>query len=540
MLRNLLAGDKPAAVKSESQLIARKVESIPDRWIRDAIRASMEKSATAADASSTSSTGSGAMLANLLKGSGQQGAEKEMKMREWVRLSGNANTRRTYESGNRGFTRYLVEENITFDRLRPCDIADYLRLRYEAGAAASTIAGDRAAIGDGLKNTVAKGMHLDALVKSTLKICMQNAAQSKPKQHVSVELMRALVQLLDAKAEGDWLDHRNVALLLTMMLGMLRESEAVEIRMEDVQVKYIEAAAASSGAGVADSVSLRIRGSKTDQAKKGASVMLAANNDEPSMCPVRRLERYIQARIQAGVVSEYLFSKKDGLAMARSTPCGIVQRMVEQANQAAIREEGIDEKWGSPELYGSHSLRRGGVTAARASGVEMLEIQRHGRWSSMAVWGYVGPTHSQRRQVTANVFGSGVAKKSLSAPNTPVKPTPPQRSPRLSAVKPKRKHVELDEEDVTDAVKEEERVEDYLFMEQMQQGYGNKSVDEAEEKEAPKSRVKGEKNWKPSAKRPKTSAESLTEAETNEAATGGTTPKRGAAKKANEKMHRQR
>ena len=418
MLRNLLAGvigDK-STVKSESQLIARKVESIPDRWIRDAIRASMEKSATAAAASSTTSTGSGAMLANILKGAGQQGAEKDMKMREWVRLSGNANTRRTYESGNRGFTRYLVEENISVDRLRPCDIADYLRLRYEAGAAASTIAGDRAAIGDGLKNSAAAGMHLDALVKSTLKICMQNAAQSKPKQHVSAELMRTLVQLLDAKAEADWLDHRNVALLLTMMLGMLRESEAVEIRMEDVQVKYIEAAAAaSSGPGVADSVSLRIRGSKTDQAKKGASVMLAANHDDPSMCPVRRLERYIQARIQAGVVSEYLFSKKDGLAMARSTPCGIVQRMVEQANQAAMREEGIEEKWGSPELYGSHSLRRGGVTAARASGVEMLEIQRHGRWRSMAVWGYVGPTNAQRRQVTATIFGSGANKQSMSA-----------------------------------------------------------------------------------------------------------------------------
>ena len=100
-----------------------------------------------------------------------------------------------------------------------------------------------------------------------------------------------------------------MALLLTMMLGMLRESEAVEIKMEDVLVKFIEQAAAATGGGTAESVSILIRGSKTDQAKKGASVMLAANTSEPTMCPVRRLEQYIQARTRAGIASAYLFTK---------------------------------------------------------------------------------------------------------------------------------------------------------------------------------------------------------------------------------------
>lgn len=263
--------------------------------------------------------------------------------------------------------------------------------------------------------------------------------------------------------------------------------------------------------------------------------MLAANNDDPSMCPVRRLERYIQARIQAGVVSEYLFSKKDGIAMARSTPCGIVQRMVEQANQAAMREEGIEEKWGSPELYGSHSLRRGGVTSARASGVEMLEIQRHGRWRSMAVWGYVGPTDAQRMLVTANIFGPGPNKQSVSAPNTPVKLPRPQRSP----AKLKRKHAESDEEDVPDTVKEEERLIDELHMASWQQGYGDKRAGEAEEKEETRSQVKTKKNRKSIAKKAKVAAESLTEAEANDTTTVVTNPKRGAAKRATEKMHGQ-
>ena len=359
-------------------------------------------------------------------------------MQEWVRLNGNANTRRTYESGFRGFTLYLEEEKVTMDRLRPCDIADYLRLRFEeGGVAASTIAGDRAAIGDGLKNSEAKGMHLHPLVKAAMKICMNRAAQSKPKQHVSAELMRALVQQLDAKAGANWMDHRNVALLLTMMLGMLRESEAVEIRMEDVQVKYAEQAAAAAGTEAAQSVSMLIRGSKTDQAKKGASVMLAANPSDPSMCPVRRLEQYIQSRTRAGIATEFLFPKQDGGGMAKSTPCGVVQRLVEEANQFAMRVEGIEEKWGAPDVYGSHSLRRGGVTEARASGVEMLEIQRHGRWKSTAVWGYVGPTDAQRRQVTENIFNTTAGKKTVSAPATPVKPTKSPRKPKVQLQAPR-------------------------------------------------------------------------------------------------------
>jgi site-specific recombinase XerD len=492
-----------------------RVKAIPERNQRETIWTSMAKT-------TNPSTGSGAMLAKLLGTGKMQGAEKEMKMKEWVRLSGNVNTRRTYDSGFRGFTRYMDEESMSIAQLRPCDIADYLRLRAEEGnVAASTIAGDRAAIGDGLKNTVAKGMHLDPLVKATMKICMNGAAQSKPKQHVSAELMQTLVERLHATVNADWMEQRNVALVLTMMLGMLRESEAVEIRMEDVKVKFSEQAAAAAGDGAAESVSLLIRGSKTDQAKKGVSVMLSANNTDTMMCPVRILSRYVKARTTAGVVTEYLFAKNNGDAMAKSTPCGIIQRLVKEANQTAMRDEGIEEKWGSPELYGSHSLRRGGVTAARASGVEMLEIQRHGRWRSMTVWGYVGPTDAQQKQVTANIFGRGAHKNSMSAPSTPVKPPKSPRKPRASPLKPKRKREGKEEgedegePEVEAAEREAERVDEAIFMESMQQGYDD------EDKEKPRKKARNTK-WKVE----KAAATNAAEAP----------PRREAAREAKEKM----
>ena len=82
-----------------------------------------------------------------------------MRMQEWVRANTNGNTKRTYDSGFSGFQRYLLDEGVSPDKLQPADIADYLRIRLKSGVAASTLAGDRAAIGNGLKYTNQKGMH---------------------------------------------------------------------------------------------------------------------------------------------------------------------------------------------------------------------------------------------------------------------------------------------------------------------------------------------------------------------------------------------
>jgi hypothetical protein len=372
-----------------------------------------------------------------------------------VKQNANQNTRRRYESGWNAFQKYLADEGIEKNTIRACDIADYLRQRMEVdGVAAATLAGDRVAIGDALKFTPLAGLHLDPIVSDTLKVCMNRAAQSKPKQHVSAELMMAIASMQNEQ-NMDWIALRNYAMMLLMMVGMLRESEAVELTLEDVRCNASEAqssataAAAYSGSaawlqsqqtsvslyaaahyplGSLSSLDLLIRQSKTDQAKKGHVVPLSANREQPLLCPVRALQRYVSARVKAGVFSNRLFCKKDGAAMASTTPCGIVQAMVRTANEQAERLEGVTEKWGPPAAYGSHSMRRGGVTEARRSGVSMLDIKQHGRWGSNAVFGYVGPTKDQQLAVTKNIFGAaaaGAGTSTRSAPNTPVKPKEP-------------------------------------------------------------------------------------------------------------------
>ena len=135
--------------------------------------------------------------------------------------------------------------------------------------------------------------------------------------------------------------------------------------------------------------------------------MLSSNPSAPHMCPVQRLQRYMSRRREAGIVSEWMFPKADGTPLSSNTPCSVVQQQVAAVNAEAYLRSGVEDKWGPADSYGSHSLRRGGVTEARKSGVDMLEIQRHGRWTSAAVWGYVGPTEQQQLAVTKELFRSG-------------------------------------------------------------------------------------------------------------------------------------
>lgn len=305
----------------------------------------MEPSVKAEAVKRVSESSESSVSGSTAVSSDKGGAESKLeRMQQWVRNNRNHNTHRTYESGWKGFKSYLDEEGTSEKKVTVADIVDYLRKRFEEDrVAAATLAGDRAAIGDhfGFEPGMS-GLHIDPLVAETLRIAMNGAAQSVPKQHVSAELMRELAAIHDADPRSDWRGARNLAMLLTMMGGM-RQSEAVELRVDDVRLELEDEAAGAPAAGAGplsleaveaarvNSVTLHIRSSKTDQAGKGATVLLRSNSDEPALCPVRRLQAYLCARLAAGIASDFLFAKDDGSALARSTPCGIVQRLVSAA-----------------------------------------------------------------------------------------------------------------------------------------------------------------------------------------------------------------
>ena len=56
------------------------------------------------------------------------------------------------------------------------------------------------------------------------------------------------------------------------------------------------------------------------------------------------------------------------------------------------------------DKYGSHSLRKGGATAAAAAKVRTHVIKRHGRWLSDAVYIYIVDPVGERLEVSKAVL----------------------------------------------------------------------------------------------------------------------------------------
>jgi hypothetical protein len=325
----------------------------------------------------------------------------------------------------------MQREGVNGDCITSADVADYLRERVEEQfVAASTVHGDRAAIASHLKHTPQAAVMNSTLITDMMNILRHHATPSKPKLHVSTELMKSWIQFHDErvasnlqyemnlplrmpsaasmpqppppwriKASFAWKQERDIFMMLIMMMAMLRESEATALRLENVEIKE----------EVVNGIPRRVMHiyidqSKTDQNGIGAVVMLSENKDDPALCPLERFKKYRAASAKVEWLSIYLFPKTGGAMMASTTPCGIVQLAVDAANKRAKSGGFGDERWGHMMSYGSHSLRRGGVTAARSNGVSMLAIQQHGRWKSLTVFDYVGQNIGEQLEVTAGIL----------------------------------------------------------------------------------------------------------------------------------------
>jgi hypothetical protein len=347
---------------------------------------------------------SAAAAASNAAASASSASSKQDRMREYITANRNPGTAKSYASGWAGFALYLGAAGLSDSSFDAADVADYLRMRVDdMGVKYSTLGNDRAAISDRVKHGPLAGITNSQLVVDMMHVLKTRAEPSQPKQHVSAELMRELIDLHEEAMSGptvqgqgpSWLKERNIFLLLAMMMGMLRESEAVAVQLKDCHVRPVMVKSVQRRA-----LGIAILRSKTDQEGKGQIVLLVEDVQNPRCCPVKRYEKYMEARGLSGVDSPYLFPRVDNGQMATGTPNKLMKAAVENANKVAERRHLSLFRWGNPDSYGSHSLRRGGVTVARANGVPMLDIQRHGRWKSLTVFAYVGTTESERIAVT--------------------------------------------------------------------------------------------------------------------------------------------
>ena len=203
---------------------------------------------------------------------------------------------------------------------------------------------------------------------------------SKAKLPVTKTQLEALVKVMPPTEKGI----RNMFMMILMFLGFLRESEAAALKQTDLYIGELEG---YNG----DVLFIRIGQSKTDQTHETATIVLCGSKGS-TICPIKWFKWHCAVRHESPFVFTDLY-RGVVKGLSAKTPCGIVKR--------ALASIGID-----PKPYGSHSLRRGGATAAAKQKIRMHVLKRHGRWRSDAVYLYITDSAEERLLVAASILES--------------------------------------------------------------------------------------------------------------------------------------
>lgn len=146
---------------------------------------------------------------------------------------------------------------------------------------------------------------------------------------------------------------------------------------------------------LADHARVTIRGSKTDQLRRGyVAVMTAVDGGEAD--PLRLVQDIFSALPTLDPQYPLMTVRGDGGAL-RAITCGEATRMV----KALAVLQGQD-----PDLFGTHSMRVGGATTLAHAGEPARIIKKAGRWRSDAFMIYVRDNMADFARISRALAGS--------------------------------------------------------------------------------------------------------------------------------------
>ena len=184
------------------------------------------------------------------------------------------------------------------------------------------------------------------------------------KEPVTPEILRNLIALY-GKPNSNLKDIRLACMCLLSYSGFLRYSEVSNLKRHQVVIydSYIR---------------LFLETSKTDVYREGRAVVISRTNN--STCPVNMLLRYLSlADIQSNstdfIFRPLCFCKTSGSYKLRSGKLSYTT--AREILLSALEKLGLNKK-----LFGLHSLRSGGATAAATAHVEDRLLKKHGRWKT--------------------------------------------------------------------------------------------------------------------------------------------------------------
>lgn len=293
--------------------------------------------------------------------------------REYAKASKAANTQRAYESDVRAFEAFCMELGAECHPAAPATVALWVAA-MGGELSAATIRRRLVSVSQWHKLQGHPSPCSDESVRSVLKgVLNTHGAAQRKAAPVRVKELRAMI----AETPADTLKGlRDRALILLGFFGGFRRSELVALDLEDI-------------AFTAEGMTVTLRRSKTDQTGEGRQIGISAKGGEG--CPVSAIREMVKA-----------FGIDGGAIFRRVNRWGqIGERLAPEAVADILKAKagamGLD-----PAQVSGHSIRRGFVTEAYASGAETPEIQAvTGHRSLKVLGGYYAE---------ANVYRNAAAK----------------------------------------------------------------------------------------------------------------------------------
>ena len=261
----------------------------------------------------------------------------------------------TYAVQREQFAQFCEVMGVTGDdRLSADMLCRWIMGRSENGYKLSTIELGLHAIGDCLPER--------AVLRDSAVLAALRAAARKPSsvRRSKLPILMSLLRLLVPCLPSHWRQARDFAFWLLAWHGLFRGSELVQLSWGDVSVQQ-------------RGVVILVRHSKTDQAGAGQHVFIGTAGDSV-LCPVRALVRLAD---MTAVLRGPVF------AVHHHSPDAVSKATMLSRLHRALRD--LDQPH---QLFGLHSFRSGGATAAAVGGMPERLIKAHGRWVSDVVRQY--------------------------------------------------------------------------------------------------------------------------------------------------------
>ena len=294
------------------------------------------------------------------------------------------NTKNSYGTYKKQLREHCVEEGVSSFPAHPATVANFLMKLTKKGLCVSTIKLARSAINSEYKSRddLVSPTH-SAIVETTMEVVKRVAKPAGPgKLPIPVEMIAGFALDVNFSVENppSFVEVCNVFVMILMMAGFLRESEATELEVVDVWLEHIEED---------DMLYVYVGKLKTDQGRRGHTIVIGAAQHFPNICPILWFKTYTNMRPKNAAK---FFCKPNGERLATTEPNKILKKLLRSRPE-------IDAS-----LYGSHSLRKEGCSKAAAAGVSLTLLKRHGNWKSDAIFIYIKNSLAERLSVTQSLL----------------------------------------------------------------------------------------------------------------------------------------